>query len=267
MMKRIFSALILGAVTVFIVLGAPRGLGALVIFLVVLLAASEMADLVHSSGGSLARKWVLSASLLVLAGGIFLGVYGLCAGLAAGMVLVMAGSVEGGSVEGAVRRCASGAFVLFIPVWCLAHTALFLSSREMRIALLFLLVCVWVSDSAAFYAGSVFGRRKLAPAISPNKTVLGSAAGILGAVGAAVVFRWVSPLDWSLSFAVLSGFLLSVLGQAGDLAESLVKRDAGVKDSGTIIPGHGGVLDRVDALLFTVPLFFYILSWFQGSPV
>lgn len=266
-MKRFISALVLGSATVFLVLGAPKSIGAIAASLVVLLSASEMAGLLGSGDCAPQRKWLFSASLLVLGGGILLGVNGICAGFAAGAVLIMAGSMEGSSVKGAIRRSASGVFVLFLPVWCLAHIVLFFSTREMRIALLFLLVCIWVSDSAAFYAGSAFGRRKLAPAVSPNKTVVGSLAGILGAVAAALIFRSFSPLDWSLSFVVLSGLLLSAAGQAGDLAESMIKRDAGVKDSGKIIPGHGGVLDRVDAMLFTVPLFYYALTWFLGSQV
>ena len=266
-MKRIVSALILGSAAVYILLGAPRVFGALAVSLVVLLAASEMAGLLGSGGCPVSGKWVLAASLVVLGGGSFLGAPGLFAGFAAGALLVVTGLAAGGPVNGAIRRLSSGVFVLFLPVWCLAHMVLFLSSREMRFGLLFLFACVWVSDSAAFYAGRAFGQRKLAPAISPNKTVLGSAAGVLGAVAAALLFRLLSPLTWPLPFVILSGVFLSVLGQAGDLAESLVKRDAGVKDSGSIIPGHGGVLDRVDALLFTVPLFYYALMWLQRPPV
>ena len=266
-MKRVVSALILGAATVFIVLGAPFWLAAGVLFLAIIAAVREMADLVDSGDGSLVRTWVYSGSFLILAGGIFLGARGLSAGLAAGVLLVMAGSVRGLSVKGAVGRSASGFFILLVPVWCLGHVLLYLSRGEGRLGLLFLLVCIWASDTAAYYAGSAYGRRKLAPAISPNKTRLGAAAGIGASIAAALVFRWFSPLEWSLPFVVFSGLLLSVLGQAGDLAESLIKRDAGVKDSGSIIPGHGGILDRVDALLFTAPLFYYVLSWVSRSPM
>jgi len=266
-MKRAVSALILGVATIFLVLEAPFWLAAGVLSLAVIAAVREMADLVYSGDGSLVRVWVYSGSLLILAGGIFLGARGLSAGLAVGVLLVMAGSIRGFPVKGAVGRSASGFFILLVPVWCLGHILLYLSRGEGRLPLLFLLVCIWASDTAAYYAGSAFGRRKLAPAISPNKTWLGSAAGILGSIAAALVFRWFAPLQWSFSFVVFSGLLLSVLGQAGDLAESLIKRDAGVKDSGSIIPGHGGILDRMDALLFTVPLFYYVLSWVSRSPM
>jgi phosphatidate cytidylyltransferase len=264
-MKRVLSALVLGGIAIIVVLHATRTIGALLVIAVALAAAHEMAGLLESSGCPLSRKPVLAASLLLLACGFLEGVTGISAGLAAGGFLVIAGSVAEGSVKGAVGRSSAGLFILIVPVWSLGHLAFYLSTREDRMALLFLLLCIWVSDTAALYFGSAFGRRKLAPSISPNKTVAGSVAGILGAVCTALLFRLLSLVQWPLSFVVLSGFLVSILGQGGDLVESAVKRDAGVKDSGRLIPGHGGVLDRVDALLFAVPLFYYALAWVQGS--
>ena len=266
-MKRLLSALILGAATVYVVLNAPRFVGVLLILAATLMAAHEMAGLLESAGCPMNRKTVLAASLLLLGGSVLAGVDGLSAGLAAGGFLVLVSSIVEGSVKGAIGRSSSGVFVLFLPVWSLAHLVLFLSTSEERMGLLFLLLCVWVSDTAAYYVGTAFDRRKLAPSISPNKTVAGAVAGILGAVVTALLFRWFSLVHWPFPFVVFSGLFLSLLGQAGDLAESLVKRNAGVKDSGTLIPGHGGVLDRVDALLFTVPLFYYALLLLPGFPV
>jgi len=263
-MKRVLSALILGAGTIYIVVSAPRAIGALLVSVVALIAAHEMAGLLESGGCTLSRKPVLAASLGLLGGSFTAGVNGLSVGLAIGGFLVLVSSVASGSVKGAIRRSSFGVFVLLFPVWSLAHLVFYLSTSEERVGLLFLLSCVWISDSAAYYAGTAFGRRKLARAISPNKTVVGSVAGILGAVVTALLFRWFSLVNWPFLFVVLSGLFLSVFAQAGDLAESMVKRDAGAKDSGTLIPGHGGVLDRIDALLFTVPLFYYVLLWFHG---
>jgi phosphatidate cytidylyltransferase len=109
------------------------------------------------------------------------------------------------------------------------------------------------------------GRRKLAPGISPNKTIAGAVGGVLGAAGAAILMNIFHLVTWTLPFVIGAGLFISVLGQLGDLAESMVKRDAGVKDSGSLIPGHGGVMDRVDALLFTVPLFYYVLYMTGGT--
>jgi phosphatidate cytidylyltransferase len=137
---------------------------------------------------------------------------------------------------------------------------LYLGSGSGRKALLFLLLCVWVCDSAAYYVGSTLGRRKLAPEISPNKTIAGSVGGTVGGAGAAIILKMLNLVPWSISFTLVAGLCIAVLAQLGDLAESMIKRDAGVKDSGSLIPGHGGMMDRVDALLFTVPVFYYILS-------
>jgi phosphatidate cytidylyltransferase len=263
-MKRILSALILGAAVVYIVLFAPRIPGVLVVVAAALIASHEMAGLLEAAGCRLDRKVIVAASVLLLGAAIFGGPPGLSAGLAVGGLLVFAFSGEEGSIIGSVKRASSGFIILFVPVWCLAHSVFFLQTTEGRRGLMFLLVCIWVSDSAAYYAGRAFGRRKLAPEISPNKTVVGSIAGILGSVLTAFLLKWVTFVTWPVYFVLLSGLFLSVIGQAGDLVESMIKRNAGVKDSGALIPGHGGILDRVDALLFTVPVFYYCLSWLQG---
>jgi phosphatidate cytidylyltransferase len=130
----------------------------------------------------------------------------------------------------------------------------------------FPLVVTWVCDTAAMFGGRTFGGRKLAPTVSPGKTWSGSTAGLVGGTLMAPVFGVLIlprvglnvPL-WQL--VVIAG-LLSVIGQIGDLAESLFKREAGVKDSSHLIPGHGGVLDRFDSLYFVVPTAAALYRWF-----
>lgn len=136
-----------------------------------------------------------------------------------------------------------------------------LHGRFGRGAVLLLLVTIVVSDTAQYYAGRLFGRRKLSPTISPKKTVEGALGGFLVApVVMAIVARWWLPgIDTAI--LLLVGLMLVGLGIAGDLFESLLKRSAGVKDSSTLIPGHGGVLDRIDALLFAVPGFYLFLTY------
>lgn len=122
----------------------------------------------------------------------------------------------------------------------------------------FPLAVVWVCDSAAMFAGKAIGGPKLAPVISPGKTRVGGVAGLLGGVAVAPVFAlWLFPMvgiELGLVPAMLLALGLSVVGQLGDLAESLFKREAGVKDSSNLIPGHGGVLDRFDALYVVLPV-------------
>jgi len=123
--------------------------------------------------------------------------------------------------------------------------------------LLLLLAIVMGADTAAFFVGSAIGRRKLAPAISPGKTWEGLLGGLAGGVLGALAVRWAGLHSLPLAHAVGLGLGVAALGTAGDLAESLLKRWAGVKDSGTLFPGHGGMLDRLDSLLFAGPVLYY----------
>ena len=131
--------------------------------------------------------------------------------------------------------------------------------------LIFPLVVAWLGDSAAYFVGHRWGKRKLIPRVSPGKTVAGALGGLLGAVLGAVLVAvlLVEPyagLVLSPGAAVLVGALVGMVAQLGDLAESLLKREAGVKDSGRLFPGHGGVLDRFDSILFALPVTYLLLA-------
>ena len=119
-----------------------------------------------------------------------------------------------------------------------------------------LFVCVWASDTFAYFVGSFFGSNKLAPRISPNKTVEGFLGSIVGTTAAALV---VGGLIFNFPFLQMieAGILISISATLGDLVESVIKRFARIKDSGFLIPGHGGVLDRFDSILFAAPIFYY----------
>jgi len=121
--------------------------------------------------------------------------------------------------------------------------------------LLFALILVWISDSAAYFAGRSIGKHPFSPKLSPNKTWEGAAAGFLASLAVAFAFMpWVNvPLVHLLAMAALG----SIAGQVGDLLESGYKRSAGIKDSGSLLPGHGGVLDRIDALILAIPVVWY----------
>jgi len=130
--------------------------------------------------------------------------------------------------------------------------------------LIFMLVGTWASDTAAYFVGKKLGKRKLAPSLSPGKTVAGGIGGIAGSLLVAVLFYAIYsflPL-WHL---LILGLLLGVMAQLGDLWESVIKRTAGIKDTGKIIPGHGGVLDRFDSMMFTAPFVYYYLVLFGIS--
>lgn len=123
--------------------------------------------------------------------------------------------------------------------------------------ILLLLGAVMAADTLAYFVGHLAGRRRLAPEISPGKTVEGALGGIVGGVTGALLVRAIGMPELPLASAVVLGALVAVLGIVGDLLESLLKRWAGVKDSGGLFPGHGGMLDRLDSLLFGAPVLYY----------
>lgn len=150
--------------------------------------------------------------------------------------------------------------ILLLPLWL----ALVQLQAEPGV-LLILMITIWVSDTAAYFCGKRWGRRKLAPAVSPGKTW----EGVAGALAGVTLYYVLVSVGFPTGHAVLTGaaglavFLaLTILGIEGDLFESWIKRTADVKDSGTVLPGHGGILDRVDALTPSMPAAALILAWF-----
>lgn len=136
-----------------------------------------------------------------------------------------------------------------------------LLTREVGLAyIMFGLLLIWATDSGAYFTGRKFGKRKLWPDISPNKTVEGSIGGILSALLVAIIFYFYTEMGETISLTLLLFYsvILSIFGQLGDLVESALKRHFNVKDSGKILPGHGGVLDRVDSWLFVMPLLHFL---------
>jgi phosphatidate cytidylyltransferase len=135
----------------------------------------------------------------------------------------------------------------------------------------FLLLVVWLGDAGAYYCGKNFGKHKMAPRISPKKTVEGGIGGALTSVITAIVIHFTFFKTFPLLHAVIAGVILSFTGMLGDLAESMWKRSAAVKDSGTLIPGHGGFLDRFDSIFYTAPIlysyWFLIVHHFQSFKI
>jgi len=130
-----------------------------------------------------------------------------------------------------------------------------------NIWIFFLLFVIFMTDTGAFYFGRLFGKHKLYPSVSPGKTWEGAIGGFFSGLLGVVIFSFFFP-SYSINlFVWILAASLSILCQVGDLAESMLKRNCGVKDSGKILPGHGGVLDRIDGLLFAVPILYIFLSW------
>ena len=147
--------------------------------------------------------------------------------------------------------------------WMLGHLSFLTNSKHALGYLLFLFFAVELNDVAAFTFGRFFGRHKLRSEISPNKTVEGSLGALVVSMALPWLLRFSFPQFGPLQL-VLTGLIVGIGGQLGDLTISMIKRDIGIKDMGTAIPGHGGILDRIDSLVFVAPLFFHMVRWFHG---
>ena len=170
-----------------------------------------------------------------------------------------------------MRRQKEGAFnswvwtvagILYVG-WLLSHLVALRGLDDGRNWVFFILFVTWASDTFAFFVGRKFGRHKLAPSISPGKTWEGAAGGVGAAVVMSILFFTPTPFLLPLiSWQIISlAVLVSIFGQLGDLVESLLKRNTGVKDSGSLMPGHGGVLDRIDSLVFAGVVVYYVVYY------
>ena len=152
---------------------------------------------------------------------------------------------------------------VFYIAWLLGHAVLLRQLPGGEWLVFFVFLVTWACDAGAYWTGKSIGRTALSPQVSPNKTIEGAVGGILLSVAAAVLAKWWFLTLLSLRDVLFLGVFLGLLGQLGDLVESMFKRSAGIKDSGGLIPAHGGVLDRVDSLIFTIPAFYYYMVWIK----
>jgi phosphatidate cytidylyltransferase len=146
---------------------------------------------------------------------------------------------------------------IYIPL-ALSYLVLLHRSSSGAVWVLFIACVIFAGDTGAFYAGTYFGRHKLCPSVSPGKTVEGALGGLLANLVMGLLFKLFLLQDLSIGWMVVFCTATGGAGQVGDLFESVLKRSAGVKDSGGLLPGHGGILDRIDALLFALPLAYYL---------
>jgi len=236
-------------------------LGPLWMWLLLVVAAAG-AGLWELEGLLFPRRLSPSWRGLYMAGGLFLpagafggGLSGLQVALTGSFFLLLAACLwdfEKLREDGMGRLARFALAWLYIP-YLLSYALLVGALHQGRAWMVFVLVVIVASDSGAFYCGRRWGRRKLYPAVSPNKTVEGSAGGALAALAAGSVFALLFLDGVSAGAVVVLSLLLTLVGQTGDLAESMMKRLAKAKDSGGLLPGHGGMLDRLDSLLFAFP--------------
>jgi len=256
-MTRVLSALVLLPVVLGTIWYLPPAGTLTLVVVAAALAFAEFRGLAAQLG---ARVPAVLGGVAVVASAVALGLgeaaieVELAALIAVGAAAV-AGSRPGPTVLADVAATLLAPLYIGLPLGALAAVR----AAHGREALLALVATIVVSDSAQYYVGRLAGRRPLAPAISPKKTVAGAVGGfVAGALCLAIAGRfWLPALDWWLAGAV--GAMVALLGMAGDLFESLLKRSAGVKDSSGLIPGHGGMLDRLDSWLFAAPAYYVFL--------
>jgi phosphatidate cytidylyltransferase len=181
--------------------------------------------------------------------------------LGAGLLVSLAWVLARGVREGALADWALTLGGALYPGLPLALAVLMRSLEGGRDWLLFTLLATFAADSGAFFVGRLLGRHPLAPTISPRKTWEGAVGGLAGAVGASLALNAVLLLPFGLWQTLLVGAAIGGVAQAGDLAQSLLKRAAGVKEAGWLIPGHGGILDRLDSVVFTLVLMYHLARW------
>jgi phosphatidate cytidylyltransferase len=169
------------------------------------------------------------------------------------------------SLTGMNMKMLAGMLVI-IPAWAALVVLHSYESGGPKLTLM-LLVMIWLADSGAYFAGKQWGHNKLAPSISPGKTREGVYGGLLASLLFAAVVGWLysHSLEWTLTFMLVS-LLAMMFSVVGDLVESLMKRQSGIKDSGNIIPGHGGIFDRIDSLVAAAPLFLAGFIWLGLEP-
>ena len=261
-MARVLSALVLLPLVIGTVWFLPP-IGTLVLACIAgVLATHEYATISAALGAPIPKLLtalgVLGACVSVGGGYLSAEIVLMSAVILFGALAVSAGA-PGPSVLPAVAAAVLPIAYLGLPLGALAAVRAF-AGRE---AILLLMITIVVSDSAQFYCGRAFGRRPLAPAISPKKTLEGAIGGMLfGTLTMAVGGRFVfEGTPWLM--LILVGACIAALGIVGDLFESLLKRSAGVKDSSQLIPGHGGVLDRIDSWLFAAPLYYAFIRYLR----
>ena len=284
-MKRVLTAVVLVPVVLLVVFRAPWWLFALALALVIVLAIHEYLNIVRAYRIEPFAGAVYCISLLVLAGVLFatpvlhlrerspqwLGELSLVDVLlfmifVTGVVLIFRRDLN--MALPAIACSVTGILYIAVPLAMLFEIRESPFTRELTFIVLIL---VWAGDTAAYYVGRSVGKHKLAPVVSPGKTWEGAIASAVVSIGVVVLaFHFWRPISWCFGYgrvgppeglstfhAIALGLATNVAGQFGDLFESALKRGAQIKDSGSLLPGHGGILDRIDALLFAIPAVWY----------
>jgi phosphatidate cytidylyltransferase len=267
-MKRVLTALILAPLVLALVFLGPMWLITLVVAAVAMLAGWELLALTEHRGAKPPKVLTLGTIGLLFVGNYqwpdeTATLFGLLS------IVLLVYCTFASPVDRALSDATASVFALFYLGLTLIALPMLRGATNGPSLLAFLFLTVWAGDTVAMYAGRAFGKRKMAPNLSPNKTWAGAIGSVAGAVAVAGILLGLSSYltqfnSVKLSFAdapwgywLVLAVIVNAAAQVGDLAESALKRSAGIKDSGTLLPGHGGILDRIDALLLAAPVLWY----------
>jgi phosphatidate cytidylyltransferase len=271
-MKRILTALVLIALVVALIFFGKLWMVTLLAAIVAALAALEFRGFTEAGGCTIPLWWTIFAVALFFIATFYRPQDTITAVAFVTLVLFAVAAFRT-SMERVLWETAAGLLMLVYIAYPLTLVPQILNEENGTALLLFLFLCVWSGDVAALYIGRRFGRHKFAPRLSPNKTWEGAVASLFGSIvfgmGLVLAGDWFTATGstftqlhttepWWVFLILAAG--LNVAAQFGDLLESALKRGAGVKDSGTLLPGHGGILDRIDALLVAAPVLWFVIA-------
>ena len=259
--RRVKTAAVALPLIILLLASAPKWLFFILMLVILGLLVNESWPLFFGEqGGFLLKGPVWFITFLLLFAAYLGGVMALSGALTIGVFVLVLLLFEAGLEAEALPRFALAIlFILYLPFF-FAHLLLIWDLPHGRTLVALVFMVTWGGDAFSFYCGTFWGKRKFSPQISPNKTVEGFLAGLFGGAFFAVLLTWMGLLSITWNEAVVLGLAANFLGQMGDLFESYLKRSQGVKDSGRLIPGHGGFLDRLDSVLFAAPVIFYCFS-------
>lgn len=258
-MKRILSSIILAAFLIAVIYFGNPLIYAVLAAAIVLVGCSEYFAMLAKAGiKGYTRAAYAGGLLLILC--FYLDDYYMLWAAAGFTGLFAAWFFSGEDIKDALVQIGCTLLGVVYVGGGLGFMLLVASQEGGRFMILFIFFVIWGGDIAAYYVGKNLGKHPLAPRVSPGKTVEGSIGGLAGNLaGGLAAWAWFLN-DISLTHCLIVTLICGIIGQFGDLAESILKRSAGVKDSGSLIPGHGGILDRIDSLMFAAPAFYLYLK-------
>ncbi len=264
-MERVISGVIAIPIVLGVILYGHPGLFFILIASIVLIATHEYFSMIANAGITGFPIEGLALSFLLLAIGFFIPQYLFLFGFIIPLTLFIVWCLREKNVRVALDSISYTLFGILYTAGLGGYFLLISNLEGGRQMIVFILLFVWAGDTAAFYGGRKLGERKLLEVVSPNKTIAGAVSNVMGTLIAALLASSLFFNEIPLIHCLIVAFICGIIGQFGDLAESLIKRNCQVKDSGTLIPGHGGVLDRIDSLLFVGPAFYCYYQVFLAA--